>query len=295
MIRIQHDMQKLDSGGMSSRCRRRVPSSEKHGSISSIVGIKTLGARHKRRSIEQLSSTDKIHSDMKKQLSSSLSVNIDDNNLIKKRINLGSKKFDDNNNKNNTSTMVKIIPSLSSLRTIKSSARPVEIDVFTGAIRNFAPEPCKTCGRPDQPERFHSHPKGIIPAKIISSKIISNGKNKETISRKSTVALNFQSEKKLNKDKKCKDSLEQLTDKPQVDKKAVSSAGLKKGPKTVTCYICAREFGTASFPIHEPKCMQVISIKYYKYYFNRCFYFFFFPFRLFFNSNSRTIRRICHP
>lgn len=31
----------------------------------------------------------------------------------------------------------------------------------------------------------------------------------------------------------------------------------KRRPRTVTCYICGREFGTASFPIHEPKCLQV--------------------------------------
>lgn len=31
----------------------------------------------------------------------------------------------------------------------------------------------------------------------------------------------------------------------------------KRGPKSVTCYICGREFGSASFPIHEPKCFEV--------------------------------------
>lgn len=48
-----------------------------------------------------------------------------------------------------------------------------------------------------------------------------------------------------------------------------SSAG-KRRPRTVTCYICGREFGTASFPIHEPKCLQV---RFYYYYTNLAIYY----------------------
>lgn len=33
------------------------------------------------------------------------------------------------------------------------------------------------------------------------------------------------------------------------------------GPRTLTCYICGREFGTASLPLHEPKCLQVCFSK----------------------------------
>ena len=39
------------------------------------------------------------------------------------------------------------------------------------------------------------------------------------------------------------------------DKSAASIS--KRRPRTVTCYICGREFGSASFPIHEPKCLEV--------------------------------------
>lgn len=35
-------------------------------------------------------------------------------------------------------------------------------------------------------------------------------------------------------------------------------------PRTLTCYICAREFGTTSLPLHEPKCLQVMFY-FYKY------------------------------
>ena len=39
-----------------------------------------------------------------------------------------------------------------------------------------------------------------------------------------------------------------------------SAAERKRKPRTITCYICGREFGSASFPIHEPKCLQVFGI-----------------------------------
>ncbi|XP_076994948.1 zinc finger protein 474 [Tamandua tetradactyla] len=44
--------------------------------------------------------------------------------------------------------------------------------------------------------------------------------------------------------------------------------GLKKGPnenparpRTLICYICGREFGTLSLPIHEPKCLEKWKIE----------------------------------
>ncbi|XP_012583278.1 PREDICTED: zinc finger protein 474 [Condylura cristata] len=46
------------------------------------------------------------------------------------------------------------------------------------------------------------------------------------------------------------------------------SAGLKKAasgiparPRTLVCYICGREFGTLSLPIHEPKCLEKWKIE----------------------------------
>lgn len=30
-------------------------------------------------------------------------------------------------------------------------------------------------------------------------------------------------------------------------------------PRTITCYLCQKQFGTASYPLHEPQCLQVIS------------------------------------
>lgn len=35
---------------------------------------------------------------------------------------------------------------------------------------------------------------------------------------------------------------------------------LKRGPPTLLCYICGREFGTKSLPLHEPHCLEVSFI-----------------------------------
>ncbi|EHA97449.1 Zinc finger protein 474 [Heterocephalus glaber] len=35
-----------------------------------------------------------------------------------------------------------------------------------------------------------------------------------------------------------------------------ASSGIPARPRTLICYICGREFGTLSLPIHEPKCLE---------------------------------------
>ena len=35
----------------------------------------------------------------------------------------------------------------------------------------------------------------------------------------------------------------------------------ERGPRTVVCYICGREFGTKSLPIHEPQCLEKWKIE----------------------------------
>ncbi|XP_011307242.1 zinc finger protein 474 isoform X1 [Fopius arisanus] len=163
--------------------------------------------------------------------------------VMRRQVSPDVRRLDANNNRN------KVTSSLSTVRMVKSS-RPAEIEVFTGLAKT-TPEPCTTCGRPDQPERLHSHPKGVLPTKIIAN----SGKPKE-ITKKTTqkpVALNFQSEKTKSKSKELSPASSKDLSSEKIRE---SSASMRKGPRTVTCYICAREFGTASFPIHEPKCMQ---------------------------------------
>lgn len=40
-----------------------------------------------------------------------------------------------------------------------------------------------------------------------------------------------------------------------------TSGGVPARPRTLICYICSREFGTLSLPIHEPKCLEKWKIK----------------------------------
>lgn len=45
---------------------------------------------------------------------------------------------------------------------------------------------------------------------------------------------------------------------PTVTQKPAEPAPRAKSAKrTLTCYLCGREFGTASLPLHEPKCLEV--------------------------------------
>ncbi|KAK0177518.1 hypothetical protein PV328_001565 [Microctonus aethiopoides] len=260
-------------GGMdTSNCRRSSTHQtigDKRSVILNAIETKTSGTRYKRRSFDHLTTIDHhirnketfLESVIMRKQSSSSSSSTSNDRAVKKR-SLELKKLDDNNNRNGISTILtnninKPISTLSTVRTIKSSRSAIssEIEVFTSSINKLAPEPCKTCGRPDQPERFHSHPKGIAPIKIQDKD--GNGNNKIKESERKTiqkpVALNFRSEKNKMKDEKNDMTLEKLNLTTNITNRSVSP---KKGPKTVTCYICSREFGTASFPIHEPKCME---------------------------------------
>ncbi|XP_011264555.1 uncharacterized protein LOC105256395 isoform X1 [Camponotus floridanus] len=169
------------------------------------------------------------------------------------------RKLDDNNNRNGT------LKVLSTVKKKKNSrgGLPSDLEIFTSAASSArsAPEPCKTCGRPDQPERFHSHPKGSqtkikdLPTLTMKPKPAVPSVPK---SIQKPVALNFRSDRNRNKPDEVETKTNASQDRPSQDsgQQARSSSAMKRGPKTVTCYICGREFGTASFPIHEPKCME---------------------------------------
>lgn len=123
--------------------------------------------------------------------------------------------------------------------------RPSGVDsVFGGVVR--LPEPCRTCGRPEQPERLHSHP----PSSIVATK--SAERTSKPLARTpitKPVPANFKSAEKLRREQETKPQVAEKPDRPRSGR-----------PRTVTCYICSREFGTASFPLHEPKCKQVSSL-----------------------------------
>ncbi|XP_072748466.1 uncharacterized protein Cactin [Anoplolepis gracilipes] len=168
------------------------------------------------------------------------------------------RKLDDNNNRNGP---LKVLSTVK-----KKSSRvglPNDLEIFTATASSTrsAPEPCKTCGRPDQPERFHSHPKGSqTKIKDIPTSTSTSVKSTPAVppvpkSIQKPVALNFRSDRNRNRS----DEPVASEDRPSQDsgrQVRSSPASMKRGPKTITCYICGREFGTASFPIHEPRCMQ---------------------------------------
>ncbi|XP_011861878.1 PREDICTED: uncharacterized protein LOC105558674 isoform X2 [Vollenhovia emeryi] len=163
------------------------------------------------------------------------------------------RRLDDNNNKNSPPKVLSTVKKKNSRSGLSN-----DLEIFTATSAKSAPEPCKTCGRPDQPERFHSHPKGSR-TKIKDIPASTTTKPKPAVppvpkSIQKPVAMNFRSDRNKKLDESETKSSQDRPSRNAEDRS--SSAPTRRGPKTVTCYVCAREFGNASFPIHEPKCME---------------------------------------
>ncbi|XP_046436057.1 LOW QUALITY PROTEIN: uncharacterized protein LOC124187923 [Neodiprion fabricii] len=242
-----------------SGSRREYRSDRSSVATPSNSGIISL-VRQKRRSFEPL--TDSEACDGR------------DTSLIdamKKRSQLANGKrisADDNNNRRtaapgNIAPKIPALP-ISKRKSSKTSIKS-DVELFTGPTRT-APEPCKTCGRSDQPERFHSHPTKPAIATVKVRDGNANHKAKVNAVPKSVqkpVALNFRSEKRKGETtKNSRQSSQEQKDSqgnvslPLQSTTAAAQLSPKRGPRSVTCYICSREFGTASFPIHEPKCLE---------------------------------------
>lgn len=131
-------------------------------------------------------------------------------------------------------------------------------DVFGGPLRYAVPEPCKTCGRNEQPERFHSHPK--TPSKTSDAqKAVKSMTTKTEISK--PVPAKYKSAEKGRRESG--DSRGDTTKRNLVSKEKEKPSEVSRPvrpssgrPRTITCYLCAREFGTASFPLHEVRCIE---------------------------------------
>lgn len=221
--------------------------------------------RHQRRSFEQIRepriATDRQMEEIDRLRSPNGSQKITSPIGIATR-NPDVRKLDDNNNRNGS---LKVLSTVKKKKNSRAGL-PSDLEIFTAAASTAksAPEPCKTCGRPDQPERFHSHPKGSQTKIKDIPTSTSTMKPKCVVppvpkSIQKPVALNFRSDRNRNKPDEIETKPVVSQDRPSQDSSQQvrsSSASMKRGPKTVTCYICGREFGTASFPIHEPKCME---------------------------------------
>lgn len=181
---------------------------------------------------------------------------------------------------------------------VKKDGKNVD-EVFGGPKpKDEVPEPCRTCGRPEQPERFHSHPP---PSSHRSRQHDDNNNNnnddddtRPAVTKSSVrkpVPMKYRSGKSKRKETEMAasgseaslpgkvsspDALRENssdTKKPELDRKpprpgaggvflvledkGSDKPNVRSGPRTVLCYLCGREFGTASYPLHEPHCLQV--------------------------------------
>nr|CAH7729589.1 unnamed protein product [Callosobruchus chinensis] len=169
---------------------------------------------------------------------------------------------DPNNNDNKPCKIAAIKPRK---QTVPVAAK-IEIATPAKPASNVSvAEPCRTCGRKDQPERFHSHPATTVPlcAKVASPRLAM----KSTVQK--PVAMRYKSKSSTNSQMEIKrlnsSRLPQPTPKTKLPSQSPNPATRTKSPepkratsakRTLTCYLCGREFGSASLPLHEPKCLQ---------------------------------------
>lgn len=150
--------------------------------------------------------------------------------------------------------------------------------------------PCGNCGRTFNPDRLIVHQKSCRPGKPLKPLRTNQGQNtpsdedtnNNNNARPGTATL---SNPKIVKSASLSDSPDGNTNSTSsrrptpnrntlrrertftsADKKGGSpssnstiakpTVGMSSGPKSVICYICGRQFGTASIGIHEPKCME---------------------------------------
>ncbi|XP_066262351.1 zinc finger protein 474-like isoform X1 [Euwallacea similis] len=207
-------------------------------------------------------------------------------NRVKQNSILAIKNSINDANNNKTLKVPSRKPNLTTIRMVKRMPSP-----DLGKSSTKLPSPCKTCGRPDLPERFHSHPATplkLSPKKSPGKRAVGATKSPEKIPVKSTVqkpiAIKYKSKGTSNMPsdtrktqsplkkstssglpipKVCVTSPVKSKETPSSNKensmgKKTSTTPLRggSGKRTLTCYICGREFGTASLPLHEPKCIQ---------------------------------------
>ncbi|KAG5309629.1 ZN474 protein, partial [Acromyrmex insinuator] len=267
-----HQNGKLVSGGTTSSSSSSSlslllpsPPSVSRRRQSAVVNIATTTTwsshdapvRRQRRSFEQIYEP-RVAAGLMEEIDRSRSLAVIATQESVSKRNSDIRRLDDNNNKNSPPKVLSMVKKKNSRAGLSND---LEIFTSTSKTTKSAPEPCKTCGRPDQPERFHSHPKGSqskikdIPSPMMKSKstVLSVPK-----SIQKPVALNFRSDRNRNKLDEIENPVIPQDYSSQVsDQQSRSlSALMKRGPRSVTCYVCGREFGTASFPIHEPKCME---------------------------------------
>ncbi|XP_026464247.1 uncharacterized protein LOC113366807 [Ctenocephalides felis] len=137
-------------------------------------------------------------------------------------------------------------------------------------LKQHIPEPCKTCGRNDLPERFHSHGRnGSTTGNVSSIPTASLGigsrnrnlkrstlqQNNKSPSESVSTAATPRASPRLAKSQTSAHQTSPLQSHREAHKlKGNLIQSLR--PRTLTCYLCGREFGTASLHLHEPRCRE---------------------------------------
>ncbi|KAK3932551.1 Zinc finger protein 474 [Frankliniella fusca] len=173
-------------------------------------------------------------------------------------------------------------------------------DILGG--REQVPEPCRTCGRPELPERLHSHPKLpghpkpsqhhgyghlqlAVPPPSVPQTAPAPVKNavKKPVAIKyrprrgsegaapasldpSAAALRSPRRQGASPGRKVSPArgspargaflVTHFVDSDGPGPGPASPSRAARAPRIVTCFVCGREFGTASLPLHEPQCIQ---------------------------------------
>ncbi|GLV43427.1 hypothetical protein CBL_03969 [Carabus blaptoides fortunei] len=189
-------------------------------------------------------------------------VNNSNNNNVR-QLHIAKQKQSNDANNNNTAqnrVVVEQCAVTDSIDSSSSSVSPIDVAFSGPKTARTLPEPCKTCGRPDQPERFHSHPATpLIRTATKRAGAVTPGGNTNKHMMKNSVQKPVAMKYKGTKQKAPAPPVPTTTPVPSVAPTVEQNTRPKspqRGPRTVICYICGREFGTASLPLHEPKCLQ---------------------------------------
>ncbi|XP_076350119.1 zinc finger protein 474-like [Tachypleus tridentatus] len=145
----------------------------------------------------------------------------------------------------------------------------------TSGNRSLIPLPCRTCDKGLVPEKLHSHGFNVEYKLGVVSNINdrSSGEKSESNYCKSgdnesneEITSPTDHEGKTTKRNRKKGNLTRFSQETKLcgEKNEINSdVSLKTkadiilmGPRTVICYICGREYGTKSLPIHEPQCLE---------------------------------------
>lgn len=143
----------------------------------------------------------------------------------------------------------------------KYPTKPNDVTSFLILDPNALPEPCHSCKNTPHPERLHSHPKMkttyAIPGK--SKSFSENLHRISNTSQNNNVKQNHEDQPSKYKPKN-RSPKEEKTDTDHLDHYRESKNPSKMPPFLKICPICGRQFGSKSFPLHEPKCMEVSKV-----------------------------------